>query len=492
MRKLLIFFSAVALFALSCGRIEGDKSEHVYIISTNDIHATIDALPHLATIIKEYETRGEVLLVDSGDRVTGNAYVDDAREPGVPLVKIMNELGYDVATLGNHEFDKGSERLDAMLAAAEYQVVCANVEALNGAIDPLEYTIVTLGGVDIGFVGVVDTDGGGRPLGGKSSYVNYTFTSDVDTAYEAYGKVAAKCDFVVLLSHMGRWGDERLVERGASYDWIAGGHSHDLLSADRESVHMSQNNKNLRYVTVADIEVRDGEIVGVAYEQLKTSEFAPDEAMVARVEELKASDPELNTVEGVATEYASKEGVANFTIAALASYPYADGFVPEVTFYHYGGVRLDEFSQGNIKRADILNNDPFVSTIYVGSLTPEQMRDFILTKYNNGTAEAPDKESHYPYFRSDVPYTIVLEDSTEAEPDAVDVVFDLEPREYRVAMCNYIADNYIDSVIVARQFVKTDITVREAMLRYIRSFEGRGYKPDNECRQREVKSDKGE
>ena len=87
MRKLLIFFSAVALFVLSCSRLEGDKSEHLYIISTNDIHATIDALPHLATIVKEYEARGEVLLVDSGDRVTGNAYVDDAREPGVPLVR---------------------------------------------------------------------------------------------------------------------------------------------------------------------------------------------------------------------------------------------------------------------------------------------------------------------------------------------------------------------------------------------------------------------
>lgn len=491
MRKLLIFFSA-AVLALSCGHVDGGKSEHVYIISTNDIHAAIDALPHLATIVKEYEARGEVLLVDSGDRVTGNAYVDDAQEPGVPLVKIMNELGYDVATLGNHEFDKGSDRLDAMLAVAEYQVVCANVEALNGAIDPLEHTIIPLGGVDIGFVGVVDTDAGGRPLGGKSSYVNYTFTTDVDTAYEAYAEVAAQCDFVVLLSHMGKGADERLVERGASYDWIAGGHSHDLLNADRSGVRISQNNKNLRYVTVADIEVREGEIVGVEYQQLKTSEFEPDEAVMVRIEELKASDPELNTVEGVAAERASKEGVANFTIAALASYPYADGFVPEVTFYHYGGVRIDEFAKGDIKRADILNNDPFVSTIYVGRLTTEQMRDFILTKYNNGTAEAPDKESHYPYFRSDVPYTIVLEDSEEAEPDAIDVVFELEPKEYRVAVCNYVADNYIDSVIVARQFTKTDITVREAMLRYIRSFDDRGYMPDNECRQREVKSDNEE
>lgn len=489
MRKLLFFFTLAATLIVSCGQVATTDSQHIYIISTNDIHASIDAIPRFATLVKEYKQRGEVLLVDSGDRVTGNAYIDDAIKPGVPLVEIMNQMGYDVVTLGNHEFDKGSEALDAMLTAAEYQVVCANVEAINGAIDPLPYTVVSRCGVDIGFVGVVDTDGGGRPLGGKSSYRNYTFTSDVDTAYAVCDEVASKCDFIVLLSHMGKENDTRLVERGTAYDWIAGGHSHDVVSSELNGVYMSQNNKNLRYATVADIEVRDGNIVGVEYEQLKTSDFEPDKAMVERIAELKASDPELNTVEGVATRPATKEGVSNFTIASLASYPYDGGFVPEVTFYHYGGIRLDEFKEGDIKRADILNNDPFISTIYIGELTTEQMRDFILAKYNNGTADAPDKESHYPYFRSDIPYTILLSDEPANEPDALDVRFELEPGTYRVAVCNYIADNYIDSTIVARQFRDSDVTVRDAMLRYIRSFGKEGFTPDNECRQREVKGE---
>jgi len=56
-------------------------------------------------------------------------------------------------------------------------------------------------------------------------------------------------------------------------------------------------------------------------------------------------------------------------------------------------------------------------------------------------------------------------------------------------VCNYIADNYIDSTIVARQFRDSDVTVRDAMLRYIRSFGKEGFTPDNECRQREVKGE---
>ena len=487
MRKALFFSTFLLLCTLMGCQRKSVETTHIYIITTNDVHASIDALPHLATIIKEYEERGEVLLVDSGDRVSGNAYVDDALEPGVPLIEIMNDLGYDVATLGNHEFDKGSESLSRMINAADFDIVCANVEAKNGALQPQAYTILNVDGVDIGFVGVVDTDNNGYPLGGKSAYTNYSFTTDIDTAYEVCSDIATECDFVVLLSHMGLTNDIRLAERGAECQWIAGGHSHDLVNRDVLNTHISQNNKNLRYVTIADLEVKDNAILSVTYTQINSADIAPDSTFMERIEMLKASDPKLNRVEGRSTSAATKEGVANFTIGALANYPYSDGFKPDVTFYHYGGIRLDGFEEGDIIRAEILNNDPFQSTIYIGTLTREQMRNFILTKYNNGDAENPDKESHYPYFRSDAPYRIILNDSPAEYPDAVDVVFDFPDGEYRVAMCNYIAENYIDSAIVARQLRPTGVSVREAMLRHIGSFGEAGLTPDNECRQKEVK-----
>lgn len=487
MRKHLFFSTILLLLTLiSCTPKSAEKS-HIFILSTNDIHATIDAIPQLAQLVAEYEQRGEVLLIDSGDRVSGNAYVDDSAMPGVPLIELMNELGYDVATLGNHEFDKGSEVLNQMLKAAEFDVVCANVTAKNNALAPLRYTIREVNGVEIGFVGVVDTDNYGYPLGGKSAYVDYAFTSDIDTAYEVLKEIEKECDFAVLLSHMGLQNDMRLAEREESYDWIAGGHSHDLMSKSINNTYISQNNKNLRYVTVADISVANGEILEVEYSQINMSEVAADSTFSSRIEALKASDPELNTTEGYATVVATKEGVTNFTIEALATYPYEGGFTPEVTFYHYGGIRLDGFAEGEIIRAEILNNDPFNSTIYIGSLTTAQMRDFILRKYNSGSPESPDKESHYPYFRSDASYRIILGNEPQTKPDAVAIEFDIEEGEHRVALCNYIAENYIDSAIVARQLHPTNITVREAMLRHIRTFNDTGYTPNNGCRQQEVK-----
>ncbi|MBR3826087.1 MAG: bifunctional metallophosphatase/5'-nucleotidase [Alistipes sp.] len=486
MQKISFFLSTLFLVALLAGCNKANDRGHIYIISTNDIHATIDAMPQLATIVKEYEAKGEVILVDSGDRVTGNAYVDDATEPGIPIIELMNEVGYDVATLGNHEFDKGREVLYAMLEASDFEWVCSNMTDLTGDIRIKPYTTITIEDIELCFAGVVDTDGGGHPLGGESSYVDFSFTRDIDTAYELCATLP-ESDFVVLLSHMGLDVDRRLAERGTTYDWIVGGHSHDICGEYVNNTYISQNNKNIRYVTVADITYHKGSIESVKYEQLKMADKATDKEVAAMVAQLKLSDPALNTVEAIALSPATKEGVSNFTIDALATYPYPEDFVPEITFYHYGGVRIDGFA-GDIKRVDILNNDPFISTIYIGEMTPAEIERFILEKYNNGTPENPDKESHYPYFRSDLEYTILLEDEPSEGPDAIDIIHNLEPRSYRVAMCNYVAENYIDKDLVASHLHNTGITVREAMLRYARTFGKGGYTPDNECHQHEVRA----
>lgn len=481
MRKQLFFFTFLLLSGILFWQCSTPTEQHIYVIATNDIHASIENMPKLKTIINEYEKRGEVIVVDSGDRVSGNAYVDDATIPGAPIIELMNDVGYDIATLGNHEFDKGSEVLNAMISCAKFPIVCANVEAKNGATTLQPYTIIEHYGVELGFVGIVDTDNHGKPLGGNDSYTNYTFTPDVETACRVCEEIAPNCDFVILLSHMGLDRDIIVAEQSPHCHWIAGGHSHDLVNERYEYTHISQNKNKLRYITIADITVKDKHITDVKYEQIATDDIDPDKAMAEQVERIKASDPKLNSIIGHATATATKDGVANFTIDALANYPYRNGFVPEITFYHYGGIRLEEIKEGDIKLVEILNNDPFMSTIYIGTMTQKQLRDFIIAKYNSGTPDRPDKESHYPYFRSNVPYTIILNE----EGDAKEVIFDLEERSYRVAMCNYIAENYINSVIVSRQLYPTNISVREAMLHHLSSLENRVFTPDNECYQTE-------
>lgn len=486
MRFFRILFSLV-LLALTACNTNNNEEQSLYIISTNDMHASIEAMPRLATLVKEYEALGEVVVVDSGDRVTGNAYVDDDHRPGVPMIELMNEIGYDVVTLGNHEFDKGRDVLNQMVEASDFRWVCANMCDKKGESKIKPYTTLDVAGIKLGIVGVVDTDFGGRPMGGDSSYTDFSFTDDRTTAYEVCREVAPNHDYTILLSHMGYEGDKRLAEMEPACNWIAGGHSHDVVGEDIGTVHLSQNRKDIRYATIAHLRAKGGEVLSVEFEQVELKDYEEDSGTRAIVDYIKSFDPTLNSVVTHATARANKDGIANFTVDALMAYPYADGFEPEIAIYHYGGVRLTEIAEGKVKRVDILNNDPFVSTIYIGEMTLAEIRQFILDKYNNGTAERPDKESHYAYFRANVPYEIVLGNEPEAAPDAVDIRFDIEERTYRVALCNYIAENYIDKELVANKLRPIATTVREAMLYLMESYGDKGFTPNNTVLQTEVK-----
>lgn len=94
-RTLLI---AAAAVAAACA----PRERTLVLLSTNDMHAKIQNFPRLAAAVGACrDTAQLVVLVDAGDRWTGNAYVDMAAAPGMPMIALMNRLGYDVATLGN-------------------------------------------------------------------------------------------------------------------------------------------------------------------------------------------------------------------------------------------------------------------------------------------------------------------------------------------------------------------------------------------------------
>ena len=104
------------------------RERTLVLLSTNDMHAKIQNFPRLAAAVENCrDTAQLVVLVDAGDRWTGNAYVDMAATPGMPMIALMNRLGYDVATLGNHEFDHGQAFLGRMIDSMAFEVGGANV-----------------------------------------------------------------------------------------------------------------------------------------------------------------------------------------------------------------------------------------------------------------------------------------------------------------------------------------------------------------------------
>ena len=403
------------------------------ILSTNDMHGKIQRFPELATAVEACrDTTDCMLLVDAGDRWTGNAYVDRVAERGRPILDLMNCVGYDVVTLGNHEFDFGQAHLGALLdSVVKFEVVCANVESDTASFrDPADYVILKRGGVKVGVAGVITNyEGNNHPAGNASSYVGLRFPDPQQEAIRCAEELRGKVDVMVLLSHMGDDRDMELLAREGRYDVLIGGHTHEYRDTVVCGTQLTQTYKDLRNVGVTKVHLRGKRVKSVEYENIPITNFAPDSAMRVAVECYYA-DEELNRPIGHFRTTATQVGLANWFVEEMLRHTKA-----EVGFYHYGGVRLDSISAGGVGTAMIYDLEPFSSHAATIKMTPAQMRKMLITKFNEPTREG----GRYDLI-SKTPYRII----TDAEGKAVDVEFPTlrEGRTYRVAISDYAFKNY--------------------------------------------------
>lgn len=425
-------YALVALFALSLTACHTHEQTLV-ILSTNDMHGKIQRFPHLTAAVRACrDTVDHVLLVDAGDRWTGNAYVDKVAEHGRPIVEMMNGLGYDVVTLGNHEFDFGQAHLGALLDSVfESEVVCANIEsdtATFASVAP--WTILERGGVKIGFVGVVTNyEGQGHPAGKPESYKGLRFSDPQEAAIAAADALREKVDVLVLLSHMGHDRDYELLNRETRYDLLVSGHTHEYLDTIVNGTQLGQTYKDLRNVGATTIRMKGKRILSVDYENILTTSYAPDSACQKVVDRYYA-DEELNRPIGTLTETATQVGLANWFVDLMVRKTQA-----EVGFYHRGGVRMDSLEMGGVGTAAVYDLEPFSSHVAEMKMTPAQMRKMLVTKYNEDT-----REGHRIDLHSTTPYTIYV----NAQDEAIDAAFPTlkEGRTYRVAISDYAFKTY--------------------------------------------------
>lgn len=420
------------------------REREVVILSTNDMHANISNFARLAEAVGQCRDTVATVLVDAGDRWTGNAFVDlaDGRRP---IYDLMNELGYDAATLGNHEFDLGTAFLRDAVEYADFDIVCANVKNVSADFMDMQpsVTIKTGNGVDIRFVGVVTNYDNGHPDGNDEIFEGLEFPDPMKAACRA-AEASDDGDVLVLLSHMARDKDFEFAERCDRYDVIIGGHSHDVVDTLVNRTVIGQTGNKLRMVGATRIRLKGNRIKSIDYENIPLDRYAEDNGFAERVAEIE-SNPELRKNVGTLGVALDKTGLADMETALIARAMGAD-----IGFYHYGGIRLAELPAGGVSMSTLFDLEPFFSEIYTMTMTPEQMRNMIIAKYND-TGNA--KESHRIDLFSSTPYTIVLDDRGEA----VGVRFpDLqEGVAYKVAMADYIAKKYVyEASDVERHSVK--------------------------------------
>ena len=428
-RTLLIVVAAVAA---ACA----PRERTLVVLSTNDMHAKIQNFPRLAAAVEACrDTAQLVLLVDAGDRWTGNAYVDKTPAPGMPMIALMNRLGYDVGTLGNHEFDHGQAFLGRMIDSMDFEVVCANVVSDTCTFPQLPpYVVIEEGGIRIGFIGVVTNyEGPGHPAGNAASFKGLEFPDPQQMAMKYAAELRPKVDVLVLVSHMGDDRDAELLGKEMWFDVVIGGHTHVEIDSLINGTLLTQTGKYLNNVGVTEIKLRGKKVESVGYRLVPLAGYAPDPLYQAEVDRYYA-DPVLNKPVGEFAGTADKWGVANWMAEAVADEADAD-----IGMYHIGGVRLDSIRKGGVGMAKIYDLEPFGTEIAVMRMTPADMRRMIVSKYND---EENRKEAHRIDLIATTPYVIV----TDAKDNAVDVRFPKlrEGRRYKIAVSDYVYKNYND------------------------------------------------
>ena len=215
---------------------EATMAGKTVILHTNDVHGAVEGYAYIAQLKADYEAKGaEVILVDAGDFSQGTTYVSTTK--GADAVTMMNAAGYDVVTLGNHEFDYGYAQLKENMSKAKFKVVCADVFNEDGTpIFDASYTCTTKSGVKIGFFGMETPET--QTKANPALIKGLTFATDDAFTKAAADQVAAlkDADVVICLAHLGvdaesaPYRSTDLYAAVKGIDFIIDGHSHTVMT----------------------------------------------------------------------------------------------------------------------------------------------------------------------------------------------------------------------------------------------------------------------
>ena len=291
--SVLNLLSAPALASLSEPLLKVAAGETlITILHTNDTHSQIDPLPasdkqyagkggvaRRATLVKRIRKENpNTLLIDGGDVFQGTPYFNFYK--GEVEYKAMSLIGYDVVTLGNHEFDNGVDSLAAAMKFANFDFVSANYDVRGTPLENMvkPFVVRTLGGVKIGLFGL-----GVSPnnLITPGNFKGVKYMDPVRMAREVVKllREQERCQLVVGMTHLGYYpnpregeiGDTQVAAQVDGIDFIAGGHTHTFMQKpvavkqpSGGSTIIFQVGRSGIYVGRVDLKMRDGKVIASA------------------------------------------------------------------------------------------------------------------------------------------------------------------------------------------------------------------------------------
>jgi 2',3'-cyclic-nucleotide 2'-phosphodiesterase (5'-nucleotidase family) len=355
---------------------EDKNATTLEIVHVNDLHAQLLPLKdgsggfaNVAAYIKQEKAAhdGNVLAMAAGDMTVGTPVSTIYK--GVPVIDLVNYMGVDVATFGNHEFDNGVEIAQKFLETAKYPIIYSTVFRAEDKtlFAPAATKIFTVHDIRVGVIGATTTES----------------ITDEKLKVSAPQKIVEKhlkelrrdCDVVILLSHLGLEEDERLASKVEGIDVIVGGHSHTVL---KEPVRVGktlivQAGSKGQYVGRVELTLdpkthrvknSKGELVSIPVKGL-----APDPEVDKKVKlwEDKVTarvDIEIGRCEKTLSQEKTRQLIEN-----VLKFKFHTDFALQED----GGTRSG-IKAGGITVRDIYNTCPFDDTIVIFRLTAEEIR----------------------------------------------------------------------------------------------------------------------
>ena len=408
--------------ALAAEGAEAQEGNDIVILHTNDVHCGIeDGLTYagVSAYVRAMEARygaENVTLVDAGDAVQGGPIGTLTR--GEYLVDIMNQVGYDIFTPGNHEYDYQMPRMLELMDQLDATVVSSNfLDLSTGESVFAPYTILSYGDVDVAYVGITTPEAFTKSTPAyfqdeDGSYL-YSFCED-ESGQSLYDNVQASvdaartegADYVVAVAHLGvdvssaPWRSTDVIANTHGIDVMIDGHSHtaidgqEVLNEDGETVLLNQTGTKLSALGQVVIDPDTGEVsAGLITEY---QERDPDtQAFVDSINQefstilsqvVASTDVALTTVDSSTGERIIRSQETN--LGDLCADAYREVLDADVGLINGGGIRAD-IAAGEITYEDIISVHPYNNQATSVRVTGQQLLDALelgarYTPYENG------------------------------------------------------------------------------------------------------------
>jgi len=414
----VLLFSLLLACFVACGTddnvwIPDIPEKPVVIVFENDAHCAVDGYAKLVGLREWQRVQTPyVTTVSCGDFVQGD--VVGSVSHGENIVEIMNEVGYDVVALGNHEFDYGMTQMFRLTEALDASVVCANFRDLRADVLPFPaYRILRYGDVDIAYIGftTTTTTTSVSPLTFRDENGSLIYDFMQETFYEnAQRQIDAArsdgADYVVALTHLGdldrgeHASSINLITHTSGLDAVLDGHDHhaipDTLVLNREGapVLLASTGTQFSHIGLLTLST-DGKFHSTL---VPAGEAPKDEAVQAFVETVKEkaladgqkvvgfSETTLSIYDDLGNRLVRQQetGIGNFCADAFRLVLNTD-----VAMINGGGIRTD-LPQGEVTYNHLLSVFPFNNTACTATMTGQQLLDALevsvsFLPYEDGT-----------------------------------------------------------------------------------------------------------